>query len=69
MRSSPQDRSIIIKKADKDYCVVMRNRSEYISEAEKQLGDINIYKDVCLSDKVQQDVISEGNKLFKSLSR
>ena len=38
------DRSIVIKKVDKRSCVVVWNRNDYIAEAEKQLSDVNIYK-------------------------
>ena len=33
------DRSIVIKKADKGSCVVVWNRSDYLQEAERQLSD------------------------------
>ena len=44
MRALANDRSIVIKKADKGSCVVVWNRNDYIAEAEKQLSDVNIYK-------------------------
>ena len=44
MRGLANDRSIVIKKADKGSCVVVWNRNDYIAEAEKQLSDVNIYK-------------------------
>ena len=46
MRSLANDRSIVIKKADKQSCVVVWDREDYIVEAERQLGDKNIYKDI-----------------------
>ena len=33
------DRTIVIKKADKGWCVVVWDRDNYIAEAEKQLSD------------------------------
>ena len=50
IRSLADDRSIIIKKADKGFCVVVWNRNDYTAEAEKQLGDKSIYQDVNFSD-------------------
>ena len=39
----------------------------YIFEAEKQLGDKNICKDVNFSDKSLRDLVDESNKMFRSL--
>ena len=65
MRALANDRSIVIKKADKDLCVVLWDRNDYIAEAEKQLKDENIYEDVNFKDNILQEL--EDNKLFKSL--
>ena len=65
MRAVANDRSIVIKKADKDLCVVLWDPNDYIAEAEKQLKDDNIYKDVNFKDNILQEL--EDNKLFKSL--
>ena len=46
MRSLVNDRSAVIKKADKGSYVVVWDREDYIAEAERQLGDITVYKDV-----------------------
>ena len=56
MRALANDRSIVIKKADKDLCVVVWDRNDYIAEAEKQLND---------EDNIMQEL--EDNKLFKSI--
>ena len=42
VRSLADDRSIVIKKADKGSCVVVWDRWDYIKEAEKQLGDSTV---------------------------
>ena len=47
MRVLDDGRSIIIKKADKGSIVVVWGRNDYILDAEKQLNDTNVYKDVC----------------------
>ena len=39
MRLLANDRSIVIKKADKGPCVVVWDREDYIAEASKQLND------------------------------
>ena len=56
MRALANDRSIVIKKADKDLCVVVWDRNDYIAEEEKQLKD---------EDNIMQEL--EDNKLFKSI--
>ena len=65
MRVLANDRSIVIKKADKGSCVVVWDRNDYI--AEKQLSDENIYKDVNFKDKILQELADNSNKLFKNL--
>ena len=39
LRGLADDRSIVIKKADKGSCVVVWCREDYIKEAERQLQD------------------------------
>ena len=46
MRSLANDRNIVIKKADKGSCLVVWDREDYMAEAEKQLGNKNVYKDI-----------------------
>ena len=67
MRALANDRSIVIKKADKGSCVVDWDRNDYIAEEAKQLGDENIYKDINFKDKILQELADDSNKLFKSL--
>ena len=40
------NRIIVIKKAYKGSCVIVWDCNAYIKEAEKQLNDANVYKDV-----------------------
>ena len=40
------DKSIVIKSADKGSAVVVWDREDYIKEAEKQLGDEEVYEEV-----------------------
>ena len=69
VRSLANDRSIVIKKADKGSCVVVWDREDYLLEAERQLGDTSIYKDVSFNDKVLSDLVDNSNKLFQCLKR
>ena len=41
------EKDIVIKSADKGSAVVVQDREDYIKEAEKQLGDKDIYEKVC----------------------
>ena len=40
------DKNIVIKRADKGSAVVVWDREDYIKEAEKQLGDSDVYEEV-----------------------
>ena len=60
--------NIVIKKADKGSSIVVMNRSDYISEAERQLSDTNFYqvqtKD--LTQEHQDHVNNLVERLFRS---
>ena len=45
------DRTIVIKRADKESCVVVWDRMNYLLEAEKQLRDTNVYKSIDFKEK------------------
>ena len=62
MRTLADDRTIVIKKADKGSCVVAWNRKDYIKEAEKQLNDNNVYK-----EKLLQELVGTSKNLFQNL--
>ena len=57
MTALANDRSIVIKKADKGSCVVVWDRNDYMGEAEKQLSDENIYKDINFKDNILQIIV------------
>ena len=67
LRSLVDDRNIVIKKADKDSCVVVWDRNDYIAEAEKQLNNKSVYKNVTFKEKILQDLAETSNNIFKSL--
>ena len=63
MQSLADDRSIVIKKDDKGSSVLVWDRYE----AQKQLKDQNVYKDVEFNKKSLQDLAEISNKMFRSL--
>ena len=69
IRSLADDRSSVIKKADKGPCIVFWDRDYYLSKAKKQLCDKSIYKDVSFNEKMFSDLVASNSKLFKSLER
>ena len=68
-RSLAEDRSIVLKKADKGSCVVIWDRLDYLLEADKELGDKSIYKDVSVNEKILRDLVETRNKFFLNLER
>ena len=67
MRSLADDRSIIIKKADKGSCIVVWDRNDYLREAEKQLKDQNVYRKVDFKDKTLSQLVDCSNRFFRNL--
>ena len=70
LRSFADDRSIAIKKADKCSNVVVwdcYDYNDYIAEAEKQLKDKNVYKDVDFTKTILQDLAETSSKMCRSL--
>ena len=69
MRFLSNDRSIVIKKADKGSCVVVWDYEDYIAEASQQLNDDSVYKSVKCKDKILQDLAEKSNGIFKDLKQ
>ena len=67
MRTLTNDRSIVIKKADKGSCMIVWDQNHYIAKTKLQLSDENFHKDINFKDKILQGLADGGNKLFKSL--
>ena len=67
MRSLVNCKSVVIKKADKGSCVVVWDREDYTAEAERQLGDVTVYKGVNFKEKMLHDLAETSNKLFRNL--
>ena len=45
----------------------MWDREDYVAEAERQLGDVTVYKDVNFKGKMLHDLAETSNKLFWNL--
>ena len=46
--------------------MVVGDRNDYLMEAEKQLSDKNVYKEVSFNEKLIQDLTEPSNKIFKN---
>ena len=68
MRNLAEDRSIIIKPADKGSCVVVWDREDYLAEGYKQLWDTSTYVEVKKdNDQLLSQLTEKINKFFKRL--
>ena len=67
MRSLADDRNLLIKKADKGSCVVVWDRNKYIMEAEKQLSDKYVCKEVKFNEKLIQELTKPVIRYFGTL--
>ena len=66
MLSLAEYHSIIIKPADKGFCVVVWDREDYLAERYKQLNDASTYVEVKkYNDKVLSQLTEKSNKFFK----
>ena len=68
MCSLADDQNLVIKKANKGSCVVVWDQNHYLMEAEKQLSDKNVYKDVKFNEELTQDRTEISNKIFRNLT-
>ena len=67
MRALADNKTILIKKADKGSCVVVWDHNDYIKEAEKQLNDTRIFSKILkLMEKL---VTSNLNILCTNIKR
>ena len=64
----PDDRNIIIKKADKGSCIVIWGKNDYLMEAEKQLSD-KVFQEVSNSENILSKLVEMSNEMFKSLKK
>ena len=68
MPALADDRSAVIKKADKGSTAVVWDRNDYVLEAEKQISDANVCKDVSFNEKNLQELVGASNQLFQNLN-
>ena len=67
MRNLAEDRSIIIKPADKGSCVVVWDREDYLAEGYKQLSDNSTYVEVKnYKEKLLVDLTEKVTKFLKN---
>ena len=69
VRSLADDRSIVIKKADKGSRVVVWDRNDYLLEAERQLSDNKVYRDVNITENILSKLSETSNRMFSSLKK
>ena len=60
-------RSTVIKSADKGFCVVVWDRTDYLIEVKKDLSESNIYKEVKFDDNELVKLVEVSNTLLKRL--
>ena len=58
------NRNIVIKQADKGYCMVAWCRDDYIKEANKQLEDKTVYKDINIKETILSDLVDKSDRIF-----
>ena len=67
MRGLVEDRSIVIKPADKGSCVAVWGKLDYLAEAENHLKDNNTYQDVKFRDDDLVKLVEKSYQMFKQL--
>ena len=67
IRFLADDRSIVIKKADKSSAVVVWGRVDYIKEGQKQLKDEKVYKKVNFKDQYLSELVDKSDHFLKGL--
>ena len=69
LKNLKEDIFIIIKPADKESCVVLWDREDYLAEGYKQLSDKSIYVNVKHSNgKTLSYLIEKSSNFFKRLN-
>ena len=46
---------------------MIRDRDDYLAEAERQLKDENVYRNVKFNEKLIEDLTEHSNKIFKDI--
>ena len=69
IRSLQNDRSVVIKPADKWSVVVVWDRNDYLKEVERQASDEKIYEEIRITEKDQVELVEKSNDLISNLIR
>ena len=69
MESLTDYKQIVIRNANKRFCLVVWDRKDYLLEYEKQLKDENIFKPVTFNENLLENVTDFSNKLFEYIRR
>ena len=64
LKGVADNRNIVIKQADKGYCMVAWCRDDYIKEANKQLEDKTVYKDINIKETILSDLVDKSDRIF-----
>ena len=64
-----EEKSIVIKSADKISCVVIWDRENYVKKADRQLSDNKVYMDVKYTKNMFSSLVDKSNKIFQSLPK
>ena len=67
IRTLADDRSIVIKKADKGSCIVVWDRADYLREAEKQLSDKKVYQENQFKKQMLSNLVDTTDNFFRGL--
>ena len=49
--------------------MVVREKTDYLTEAERQLSDEKTYEEIEITEKDQVESVEKGNNLFSNLTR
>ena len=67
LRDLGDDTGIFIKQADRGFLCGSLRKENYIKEAEKQLQDNSVYKNVNFKEAILSELVEKSNKLLKNL--
>ena len=67
IRGLVEDRNIVIKPADKWFCVVLWDTLDYLAETKNHPKDSNTDKDVKFGDNDLVKLVEKSNQIFKKL--
>ena len=67
MKTLADDRNIVIEKAGKGLSVAIWARYSYITEAESQLKNEQVYKKISFKQDMLCELVTKSNVFFKDL--